>query len=107
VLVDQHVSPILNSNLAQMLVGIAEGRYCGILHTAGAGRVSRYEFPQKLAEDFGLNHELIAPTIMGELRWKARRPKDSSLKVSKCSSILTKPVRLKEALKAMKHESLQ
>jgi len=32
VLVDQYVSPTLNTNLAQMLIEIAERRLCGIFH---------------------------------------------------------------------------
>ncbi len=106
VLVDQYVSPTLNSNLAQMLIEIAERKLCGILHTAGASRVSRYEFAQKLAGIFDLNTNLMAPARMGELKWKARRPRDSSLDVSRCSSSLkeSKPMKLEEALEAMRLE---
>jgi dTDP-4-dehydrorhamnose reductase len=64
-LVDQYVSPTLNSNPVQMLIEIAERRLCGTLHTAGASRVSRYEFARRLAEVFNLDSELIAPTRVG------------------------------------------
>jgi dTDP-4-dehydrorhamnose reductase len=106
VLVDQYVSPTLNTNLAQMLLEIAERRLSGILHTAGADRVSRREFALKLAEVFDLNAELIKPARMCEISWEARRPKDSSLDVSRCSSVLikSKPMRLEEALEAMRFE---
>jgi len=99
-LVDQYVSPTLNSNLAEMLIEIAEKRLQGILHTAGANRVSRYEFAKKLAEIFNLNPDLVTPAKMVELQWMARRPRDSSLNTTKCSSILkrSKPMRLEEAL---------
>jgi dTDP-4-dehydrorhamnose reductase len=104
VLVDQYVSPTLNTNLAQMLIEIAERRLSCTLHTAGASRVSRYEFAKKLAEVFSLDPELITPARMGELHWKARRPKDSSLDISRCSNTLreSKPMRLKEALEIMR-----
>jgi dTDP-4-dehydrorhamnose reductase len=103
VLVDQYVSPTLNTNLAQMLIEIAERRLCGILHTAGASRVSRYEFAKKLASAHRLNPDLIAPARMGEIHWKAKRPKDSSLDVSMCLRTLkeSKPMRLEEAIEAM------
>jgi len=103
VLVDQYVSPTLNTNLAQMLIEIAERRVCGTLHTAGASRVSRYEFAKMLVDICDLNSDLIEPAKMNEIQWKAKRPKDSSLDVSLCSSILkeSKPMRLEEAIEAM------
>ncbi len=106
VLIDQYVSPTLNTNLAQMLVEIAERRISGIIHTAGANRVSRYEFARKLAEVFGLDQSLIIPARMDEMRWRARRPRDSSLDVSRASRILRefKPMTIDEALNAMRIE---
>lgn len=106
VLTDQYVSPTLNTNLAQMLVEIAERRINGVLHTAGASRVSRYEFARKLAQTFNLNPDLITPAKMNELQWRARRPKDSSLDVSKSFKVLIefKPMTIEEALKIMKLE---
>jgi dTDP-4-dehydrorhamnose reductase len=109
VLIDQYVSPTLNTNLAQMLIEIAERKLCCILHTAGASRVSRYEFAQTLASIFNLNPNLIKPIKMNELQWKAKRPKDSSLNITKCLNTLmkAKPLKLSEALKAMKLERQQ
>jgi dTDP-4-dehydrorhamnose reductase len=68
VLVDQYVSPTLNTNLAQMLIEIAERRLCGIFHTAGASRVSRYEFAKMLANVFKLDSDLIKPAKMSEIQ---------------------------------------
>jgi len=109
VLIDQYVSPTLNTNLAKMLIEIAERRLCGIFHTAGASRVSRYEFSKMLADFFNLNPDLIKPAKMSELRWKAKRPKDSSLSTAKCLHTLAevKPLMLHEALEAMKLERNQ
>lgn len=106
VLVDQYVSPTLNTNLAQMLLEIAERKITGTLHTAGATRVSRYGFATKLAGSFGLNVNLIKPAQMNEISWKARRPRDSSLNVSKaCSLLRTKTLELEEAFERMKEEA--
>ena len=109
VLIDQYVSPTLNTNLAQMLIEIAERKLCGILHTAGASRVSRYEFAQALANIFNLNPNLIKPVKMNELQWRAKRPKDSSLNITRCLNTLMeiKPLKLNEALEAMKLEKQQ
>ena len=64
------------------------------------------EFSKMLADILNLNPDLIEPVEMGELHWRAKRPKDSSLNVSKCSDTLTwaKPLKLSEALEAMKLE---
>jgi len=103
ILTDQYVSPTLNSNLAEMLLEIVSRRITGIFHTAGATRASRHEFALKLAQIFELNTNLIKPAKMNELPWKAKRPKDSSLNVSKASALLNaKPLKLNEALKRMK-----
>jgi dTDP-4-dehydrorhamnose reductase len=108
VLVDQYVSPTLNTNLAEMLIEIAERRISGILHTAGASRVSRYEFAKMLAEAFNLNPDLIQPAKMDEMSWRAKRPRDSSLNITRCSNTLlgAKPLKLGEALVKMELEGL-
>lgn len=107
-LTDQYVSPTLNTNLAEMLIEIAERKITGTIHTAGATRVNRYEFATKLAENFKLNRNLIKPAKMDEIPWKARRPKDSSLNVSKASVQLNaKPLKLHQALEAMKKEDVK
>ncbi|MEM0171605.1 dTDP-4-dehydrorhamnose reductase [Thermofilum sp.] len=102
-LIDQYVSPTLNTNLAQMLLEIAERNITGVLHTAGATRVSRYEYATKLAEALNLRKELIKPATMSDIPWKAKRPRDSSLNVSKALNMLNaKPLSLDQALREMK-----
>jgi dTDP-4-dehydrorhamnose reductase len=105
ILVDQYVSPTLNTNLAAMILDAVERRLTGVLHTAGATRASRFEFAVKLADVFGLDRSLIRETTMDEMKWVARRPKDTSLDVSKAMRVLgVKPMELGDALKALKEE---
>ncbi|MCX8183092.1 MAG: dTDP-4-dehydrorhamnose reductase [Crenarchaeota archaeon] len=107
VLTDQHVSPTFNTNLAEMLLEIAERRITGVLHTAGATRVSRHGFALKLAEAFQLDVNMVKPASMREIPWKARRPRDSSLNVSKALMLLeSKPLRLEQALEMMRKETV-
>lgn len=104
-IIDQHLSPTLNSNLAGMLIEVAKRRLTGLFHLAGASRVSRHDFVLELAKIFDLNGSLIKPVTMSEFSWRAKRPRDSSLKVGKAHSILgTKPIKLQEALTLMKSE---
>ena len=106
-LTDQHVSPTLNLNLADMLMNIAEREVTGTLHTAGASRISRYHFALELAEVFNLNKDLVKKATMKEMSWKARRPKDSSLDISRTIKILdTKPLQPCEALIKMRDKKL-
>jgi len=105
VLKGQYSSPTLNTDLAEMLLEISQKGITGILHTAGATRVSRHECALKLAEVFGLNVDLIEPATLEEMPWKAQRPRDSSLNVSKTTNMLRcKPLTLDRALERMKEE---
>ncbi|MEN3051686.1 MAG: dTDP-4-dehydrorhamnose reductase [Candidatus Methanosuratincola petrocarbonis] len=119
-LTDQWVSPTLNSSLARMLLEAAERGLTGVYHLAGASRVSRYEFGVALAEAFGFKpgsgkpggerEPALKPAIMSEFsgKWVARRPRDSSLDVSKASSLLKeKPLPLGRAIEEFKKEYLQ
>jgi len=96
---DQYASPTLDSQLAKMLLEVAEKRLSGIIHLAGAARLSRYEFAQEMARMFRLPLELAIPINADSSSWVARRPRDSSLNVEKATKLLTnKPAALKESL---------
>ncbi len=105
---DQFASPTLNTHLARMLLEIAERRNQGILHVAGSTRISRYEFAVMLAKQFGFKEHLLTPVQAEATGWKARRPLDSSLNVSKAQKLLTnKPTMLSEALEEFAGERQQ
>lgn len=103
IVTDQFITPTLNTNLAKMLLEIAERELKGIFHLAGATRISRYDFALRIADKFGLDNDLIIPSRMEEMRWIASRPKDSSLDTSKASRYLKeKPYDLDKALEILK-----
>jgi len=90
-LVDQYVSPTLNTLLARAIAEIIELRPMGVLHVAGE-RMNRYDFAIRIADLFNLPKELIKEGRMEDMtRWKARRPRDSSLDVSKAKELLRTP----------------
>lgn len=102
VLKDQYVSPTLNTNLALMILDALEMNLTGIIHMSGATRVSRYEFAIQIARKFNLDEGLIEEAYMHEMSWIAKRPRDSSLDVSKASRMLNvKPMSLNEALEKL------
>jgi len=99
VVTDQFITPTLNTNLAKMLLEIAERKLSGIFHLAGATRVSRYDFAVEIAKVFDLDENLIRKAKMEEMKWVAKRPRDSSLDVSKAKELLKeKPMSLGESL---------
>ncbi len=71
-----------------MVIEICERRIPGIIHTSGGTRLSRYDFALGLAGQMGLDKKLIIPTVAENIEWKANRPKDSSLQVSRATSEL-------------------
>lgn len=102
---DQHNSPTLNTNLAQMIVDVAKQHVKGILNTAGATRINRFDFAKKITRIFHLDEKYIQPVKSEEFTWKAKRPKDASVNVSKAKKILShKPLTIENALNIMKKE---
>ncbi len=106
VITDQWVSPTLNTNLSDMVLEIVDRRMTGVFHLAGATPVSRFEFAEKIAESFDLDKNLIRPTVLEDMKWKAKRPCNTSLNVDKASRILrNEPFNLTKSLKILKTES--
>jgi len=107
IVIDQWNSPTLNTNLANMIIEIVERGISGVYHLAGTTRTSRYNFARLIAKHFKLNEQLIIPTTSDQIKWLARRPKDSSLNVQKAQQILkNKPLEIKESIRIMKNEKV-
>jgi len=82
-----------------MLIEIAKRQTVGIIHLAGATRISRYEMAELVADTLKLDKKLLRPTNIDDIKWIAKRPKDSSLDVSKAFSILIeKPLKIEQGL---------
>jgi dTDP-4-dehydrorhamnose reductase len=105
---DQFITPTLNTNLAGMVLEVADRRLCGVYNLAGATRISRYDYALQLAREFDLDLSLILPSRMSDLQWAAKRPIDSSLDTSKARrELMNKPLPLNEALRTLKTEILR
>lgn len=105
VVTDQFITPTLNTNLAKMVLEAADRRLSGVYHLAGATRISRYDFAREVARVFDLDSDLIIPSRMADLKWDAKRPKDSSLDTSKAMGGLSnRPLPLDESLQILKDE---
>ena len=85
---DQYSSPTLADNLADTLLVMCEKNITGLYHVAGGTRLNRYEFSVKIAEKMGYDQTFINPIETSQLKQKARRPMDSSLRVEKIEKTL-------------------
>jgi dTDP-4-dehydrorhamnose reductase len=105
IVTDQWNSPTLNTNLADMTLEIIERKLTGTFHLSGATRMSRYDFAQAIAQTFKLEANLINPCSSSDFSWSAKRPRDSSLNISKAhQSLKNKPLQIHQALERMKQE---
>jgi len=82
-----------------MLIEILERQLLGIFHISGASRISRYELAELVCEKLNLDKKFLKPSTIDEIKWEAKRPKDSSLDVSKATYILNeKPQKIEDSL---------
>lgn len=98
-IVDQFTSPTYVPNLSKMILEISSKKLQGIFHLAGSTRISRYEFGKKILKKLHIDNSLLNPVKTTSMQWNATRPSDSSLNVTKATSILTtKPFSIEESL---------
>ena len=99
ILIDQFTSPTYIPNLSRMLIEISERRITGVIHAAGASKISRYQMASMVSDKLNLDGTLLKQISINKMKWVARRPKDSSLDVSRASSILNeKPQKIDQSL---------
>lgn len=99
VLTDQYTSPTYVVNLSKMLIEVATRQITGIIHLAGANRISRFSLAEMVADRLNLDKNLLKPATITEMNWKAQRPRDSSLDVSLATEILEeKPQKIEQGL---------
>lgn len=102
---DLFSSPTLNTSLSAMLVEIAERKLPGIIHAAGATRLSRFDFAIGLAKTFGLDATLIKPIQAKDLHWTAKRPTDSSLMIGRAQKLFrSAPLNIESAYEVLRRE---
>jgi dTDP-4-dehydrorhamnose reductase len=88
-----------------MTLEIIERKLTGTFHLSGATRISRYKFAKQIAKSFNLNTNLISPVTSAGFSWAAKRPRDSSLDITKAQQTLkNKPLEINLALERMKQE---
>lgn len=103
-LVDQYTSPTQATLLARAMVEILERGLFGVFHVVGE-RMSRYEFALRVARALGLDESLVQRGYMEEMRWFAKRPRDSSLNAEATRKALkTEFFSTEKAMEVLKEE---
>ena len=98
VLEDQFTSPTYVPNLSKMILEIITRNLEGFFHVSGSTKISRFEFAKIVLEKFNLDSSLLNPVKIDSMPWKAHRPIDSSLNISKINTILkTKSYTIKQS----------
>ncbi|SMH72288.1 dTDP-4-dehydrorhamnose reductase [Candidatus Nitrosotalea okcheonensis] len=99
ILTDQYTSPTYVPNLSRMVIEVSTRQIQGIFHLAGASRISRYDLALLVSEKLHLDKNLLKQTCINDIKWIAKRPRDSSLDVSKSAKILKeKPLSIEAGL---------
>ena len=99
ILEDQFTSPTYVPNLSKMILEITSRSLEGFFHLSGSTKISRFEFAKMIATKLNLDLSLLNPVKIDNMAWKANRPIDSSLDVSKINAILkTIPYTIKQSL---------
>lgn len=102
---DQFSNPIFVDQAADCIVSLGAACRTGIFNVASVGKASRYEFALTVCDVFGLDRDTIKRAKLGELvktfGWKAARPVDTSLDVTKVKKLLVIPD-IRSSLEEMK-----
>jgi dTDP-4-dehydrorhamnose reductase len=95
-------SPTLTDDVAKGIMHLLEADENGIFHIAGPKAISRYEFQCLIKRVFKLNGRVI-PVFAEEVNFIAKRPKNSSLTMTKLNVYTHDPISgLYEVLKSMR-----
>jgi len=89
---DAYFSPIQSDILATLLFECAISDLTGLLHLAGATRLSKYEFGRLIARHLKIPESHVIPTRLSEQKFEAIRPLDTSLNCQKAAEQLSTDV---------------
>jgi dTDP-4-dehydrorhamnose reductase len=99
---DVFFTPISLPYLCRSIEALVTKEVSGIFHVAGADRVSKLAFAQKVAEEFRGSSSLIEAGEVGDAGLQAPRPKDMSLSTAKVSALLGHPMpKLSESISGL------
>lgn len=101
---DQYRTPLFVGDVCSAVKRILyRTELSGLYHLAGPERVNRYEFGERLAEEFSFQEHLFRPVRMEDVKSLLPRPKDLSMNNGKAERDLgVKFMRVREGLRAVR-----
>ena len=89
---DVFFCPVLANDLAEVMFALLDANMAGLYHAVGAEPVSKYEFARQVASTFSFDPGQVVSTSLAEARFKALRPRNTSLNTRKISAALGRPM---------------
>ncbi len=86
--VDEFRTPLDFATAARLLVRLGKVGASGLVHVAGAERVSRFDLMRRAAAALGLDPSLVREGRMAEVAWLEPRPADVSLATDRLLGLL-------------------
>lgn len=80
------------SNLAKMISEISITDYSGIIHLSSNVPISKYQFALEIAKAFEFDTDLIKKGSIDDVKFVAKRPKNTSLSNQKAKNIIKTPI---------------
>jgi dTDP-4-dehydrorhamnose reductase len=89
---DVYFCPMFVGDLAQTLVQMLDKSLSGLYHVVGSEALSKYDFGQRIARQFGFDPGLVIPKSVEESGLKAKRAHNLRLSIHKLSTDLGAPI---------------
>jgi dTDP-4-dehydrorhamnose reductase len=89
---DVSFNPLEARTLAETLLDLAAGSRRGTVNAGAADAVSKYDFARMVAEVFGHDPERVRPSSAADVAFKAPRPRDTGMDVSRLAAWLGRPI---------------
>ncbi|MBT3187399.1 MAG: SDR family oxidoreductase [Anaerolineae bacterium] len=89
---DVYFCPMFVGDLADTLVGMLSKSLSGMYHVVGSRAITKYEFGQSIARQFGFDASLINPISVSDAGLKAKRSTNLRLSVNKLSTALGREI---------------
>ncbi|AKN33924.1 dTDP-4-dehydrorhamnose reductase [Clostridium carboxidivorans P7] len=95
---DVYFNPIYTGQLGKIVMKLIQIDYKGIIHTGCENFINKYEFLIRIAQKFGLNNELIDESSVDSINFSARRPKNTTLNITKLKGLIDFTITLEDGL---------
>lgn len=96
---DVRFSPLFVNDVAKVVLELFSRAAKGTFHVASRDSCSKYEFAVLLGRALQFDADAIQPILLEDLSFRAQRPRNTSLAVTKCEDFLGEPMpALKEGI---------